>query len=50
MNREPINPDDPQLTAYALGELSSQETAEFEAQLRLSPTAQKELPQEVLSF
>lgn len=43
MNREPINPDDPQLTAYALGELSSQETAEFEAQLRLSPTAQKEL-------
>lgn len=43
MNREPINPDDPQLTAYALGELAPHEMAEFEAQLRISPTAQKEL-------
>lgn len=43
MNREPVNPDDPQMTAYALGELSVAETAEFEARLQLSPMARREL-------
>lgn len=43
MNREPVNPDDPQMTAYALGELSAAEAAEFEARLQLSPTARREL-------
>lgn len=43
MNREPINPDDPQMTAYALGELCAAEAAEFEARLQLSPKAQAEL-------
>ncbi len=37
MNREPVNPDDPQMTAYALGELSAAEAAEFEARLQVSP-------------
>lgn len=43
MNREPVNPDDPQMTAYALGELSSAEAAEFEVRLQLSPVARREL-------
>lgn len=43
MNRELINPDDPQMTAYALGELSVAEAAEFEARLQSSPMAQAEL-------
>lgn len=43
MNLEPVNPDDPQLTAYALDELTLSERAEFEAQLELSPDARKEL-------
>jgi len=43
MNREPVNPDDPQLTAYALGEMSAAESAEFEARLEASPLARKEL-------
>jgi anti-sigma factor RsiW len=43
MNREPVNPDDPQMTAYALGELSAAESAEFEARLQLSPVARREL-------
>ncbi|NLT72287.1 MAG: hypothetical protein GXX91_16555 [Verrucomicrobiaceae bacterium] len=43
MNREPINPDDPQMTAYALGELTAAETAEFEARLQSSPMARAEL-------
>lgn len=43
MNRESINPDDPQMTAYALGELSIAEAAEFEARLKDSPMARAEL-------
>lgn len=43
MQREPVNPDDPQMTAYALGELSTSEAAEFEARLALSPNARREL-------
>lgn len=43
MNREPVNPDDPQMTAYALGELSASEAAEFEGRLLLSPNARREL-------
>ncbi|MDF1824475.1 MAG: hypothetical protein P1U68_07520 [Verrucomicrobiales bacterium] len=43
MNREPVNSDDPQLTAYALGEMSSSERIEFESKLEASPLAAKEL-------
>ncbi|MDA7920141.1 hypothetical protein N9B73_00165 [Verrucomicrobiales bacterium] len=43
MNREPINTDDPQMTAYALGELSIAESVEFEAKLKESPNAAREL-------
>jgi len=43
MNRELVNPDDPELTAYALGELSAAEKAEFEVRLQSSPGAQSEL-------
>lgn len=43
MNREPINPDDPQMSAYALGELTIAEAAEFEARLQESPLARAEL-------
>tara|TARA_R110000850_G_scaffold256505_2_gene382407 strand:- start:3741 stop:4865 length:1125 start_codon:yes stop_codon:yes gene_type:complete len=43
MNREPVNPDDPQLTAYALGEMSVAETIEFETRLEMSPLARREL-------
>ena len=43
MNRESINPDDPQMTAYALGEMSIAEAAEFEARLKDSPMARAEL-------
>ncbi|MEM1442011.1 MAG: hypothetical protein AAGF67_06685, partial [Verrucomicrobiota bacterium] len=43
MNRELVNPDDPQLTAYALGEMTSSEKAEFEAKLENSPGARAEL-------
>lgn len=43
MNREPVNPDDPDLTAYALGEMSPGERAEFERKLEASPTAIREL-------
>lgn len=43
MNREPINPDDPQMSAYALGELSVAEAAEFEIRLQDSPLARAEL-------
>ncbi len=52
MNRKPINPDDPQLSAYALGELSMAETAEFELGLMDSPIAQAELAsmREVMSL
>ena len=52
MNREPINTDDPQLTAYLLGELDTTETAEFEALFRQSPNAQAEADglMEVMDF
>lgn len=43
MYREPVNPDDPQMTAYALGELTVAEAAEFEAKLQDSPNARREL-------
>jgi hypothetical protein len=43
MHREPVNPDDPQMTAYALGELTIAEAAEFEARLQDSPKARREL-------
>ena len=43
MHREPVNPDDPQMTAYALGELTAAEAAEFEARLQDSPNARREL-------
>ncbi|MEX2579602.1 MAG: hypothetical protein WD342_11145 [Verrucomicrobiales bacterium] len=43
MNREPVNPDDPELTAYALGELNAAEKAEFEVRLQSSPQARREL-------
>lgn len=43
MNREPVNTDDPQMTAYALGELSIAESVEFEAKLKQSPNAAREL-------
>ena len=37
MNEPRLSPDDPQLTAYALGELSGDERAEVEAALRQDP-------------
>jgi len=43
MSLEPINPDDPQLTAYALGEMTPSEAADFEARLEVSPLAKSEL-------
>jgi len=43
MQRQPIDLDDPQLTAYALGEMPTQEIAEFELRLEDSPLAKKEL-------
>ena len=43
MTREPVNTDDPQMTAYALGELSIAESVEFEAKLKESPIAASEL-------
>ncbi len=43
MNREPISSDDPDLTAYALGELTTSERREFEAKLEMSPNASSEL-------
>jgi len=52
MNREPINPDDPDLTAYALGELGTAERREFEAKLESSPSAREDLEsmEEVMSL
>ena len=43
MSLEPINPDDPRLTAYALGEMSASEATEFEARLEVTPLAKSEL-------
>ncbi len=43
MNREPVNPDDPQMTSYLLGELNAAEAAEFELRLKDSPNARREL-------
>lgn len=52
MHREPVNPDDPQMTAYVLGELSLAEAAEFEARLQDSPKARRELAEmrEIMSL
>ncbi|HEY9509013.1 MAG TPA: hypothetical protein VIV82_04055, partial [Verrucomicrobiae bacterium] len=36
-----LNPDDPRLTAYALGELPEAERAQFEAELKASAEGQK---------
>jgi anti-sigma factor RsiW len=43
MTPEPVNSDDPTLTAYLLGELTSAERAEFEAKLERSPQARCEM-------
>lgn len=43
MNNQPVNPDDLQLTAYALGEMNHSERIEFENRLEESPDAQLEL-------
>jgi len=43
MPRHNIDQDDPQLTSYALGEMSQQEAEEFEMRLKDSPLAAKEL-------
>ncbi len=43
MNREPINPDDPRMTDYLLGELAPAERADFESRLLHSPEARGEL-------
>ena len=43
MSLEPIDPDDPQLTAYALGEFPASKSASFEARLAISPLAKLEL-------
>ena len=40
MNKSRISPDDPRLTAYALGELEAAELAEVEAALTADPAAQ----------
>lgn len=40
MNPNPIPPDDPRITAYALGDLQGAERAEFESQLQADPVAQ----------
>lgn len=45
MTREPVNVDDPELTAYALDEMSLAERVAFEVRLQASPTAQRELKQ-----
>lgn len=52
MHREPVNSDDPQMTAYALGELTVAEAAEFEARLQDSPNARRELSEmrEIMSL
>lgn len=43
MNRQTINPDDPRMTDYLLGEMNAAERAEFEAGLIDSPVARREL-------
>ncbi|NNE91840.1 MAG: hypothetical protein HKN23_09345 [Verrucomicrobiales bacterium] len=43
MKTEPIESNDPQITAYAIGELRPDEAADFECQLAQSPTAEAEL-------
>jgi hypothetical protein len=45
MTREPVNVDDPELTAYALDEMNLAERAAFELRLLASPTARRELKQ-----
>jgi hypothetical protein len=39
-NENKISPDDPRLTAFALGELKGEELAQMEAELRADPAAQ----------
>ena len=39
MNQETLSPDDPKITAYALGELEASERAAVEEALRHSPAA-----------
>jgi Ca-activated chloride channel family protein len=41
MNTSKFDPEDPRLTAYALGEMDAAERAEFEQWLQLQPEAQK---------
>lgn len=43
MSLEPVDPDDPQLTAYALEELSASQVESFEARLKISHMAKLEL-------
>ena len=43
MNHQPVNSDDLDLTAYALGEMTNSERIEFENRLQDSPDAQLEL-------
>ena len=43
MSHQPVNPDDLDLTAYALGEMTNSERIEFENRLQDSPDAQLEL-------
>ena len=43
MSHQPVNPDDLDLTAYALGEMTNSERIEFENRLQDSPDAQIEL-------
>jgi len=39
MNSKPISPDDPRITAHALGELQGAERAAFESELQTNPAA-----------
>ncbi|MEM9284194.1 MAG: hypothetical protein AAGA96_20445 [Verrucomicrobiota bacterium] len=43
MNRDKVHPDDPQLTAFSLGEMTASEMVEFETRLERSPQALAEL-------
>ncbi|MCG8599975.1 MAG: hypothetical protein MI807_07535 [Verrucomicrobiales bacterium] len=43
MKQQPVSPDDLQLTAYALGEMTNSERMEFESRLEESPDALAEL-------
>jgi len=45
MNISKINPDDPRLTAFALGELDPEEQAAIEAAIKDDPSAQAAVAQ-----